>query len=107
MTRSATMYTTLVATVALSRAERPPTRSVERSGAPTVVSGTGVVQLGEQPGNLVLVPDSGDERYCLTGEEKTHVAEGDRVSFVGKRYAALALKGEQCLRLELTRLEKR
>ena len=100
------LYVALVMVLVISCNREESVNVPEPAGAPIEVSGSGLIAEGSQPGNLVIKPENSDETYCLTGNDKTRFAPGDRVRFKGKRFTALMLKGETCLRLDATLIEK-
>lgn len=98
------LATLLVAACSKSTPQKAP----EPAGGPYAISGVGMIAAGELDGNLVIQPEDGPfvlETYCVLGEHAAAVAPGDRVRFEGNRFTALPLKGERCLRLDLTLLE--
>lgn len=82
------------------------TAEPEQSGAPRLVSGTGVIKAGNNPDNRIIVDDESGEELCVVGERASGVEPGDRVRFAGNRYTALPLVGEQCMRLDITEFDK-
>jgi hypothetical protein len=82
-----------------------PAEEPELSGAPRAVSGTGDINAGNTHDNRIIVVDESGEELCLVGEHASTVEAGDRVRFAGKRYTALALNGEHCMRLDITDFE--